>query len=113
MRKYLTIISLILVMLLVFGNISCNTTSSTATTTSTTIAGWSEGTTTPIPFTVQTVWNTFLGGSSDDRGNAIATDSNGNIYVAGDSDATWGWPQRAFSGNEDVLIAKIDNPYAD
>jgi hypothetical protein len=28
-------------------------------------------------------WHTYLGSASDDYGNAIALDTNGNIYVAG------------------------------
>ena len=42
-------------------------------------------------------WNTFLGGSGDDVGDDIAVDNSANIYVAGDSDATWGSPVRAYT----------------
>jgi len=56
-------------------------------------------------------WNTFLGGSSDDHGYSIAVDANGNVYVAGASDVTWGSPVRAFSGGggyDDAFSAKLD-----
>jgi hypothetical protein len=34
-------------------------------------------------------WNTFLGGSGNDYGGAIAVDNGSNIFVAGYSDASW------------------------
>ena len=57
------------------------------------------------------VWNTFLGGSSSDTGSGIAVDGSGNVYVAGYSQATWGTPERPFSGlgYSDVFAAKIDS----
>jgi hypothetical protein len=53
-------------------------------------------------------WNTFLGGSGDDSGTAIAVDGSGNIYVAGMSTASWGVsPVRAYSGGYDAFVAKL------
>jgi len=52
-------------------------------------------------------WNTFLGGSWNDSGAAIAVGTSGNIYVAGGSWATWGSPVRPFAGDEDAFVAKL------
>jgi hypothetical protein len=62
-------------------------------------------------------WNTFLGsgddsgqGLGDDYGNGIAVDTNGNIYVTGASDKTWGSPIRLYTGvKEDTVVAKLSN----
>ena len=53
------------------------------------------------------LWHTFLGGSDYDNGNAGTIDSYGNVYVAGDSAATWGFPARAYSSGNDSFVAKI------
>jgi hypothetical protein len=54
-------------------------------------------------------WNTFLGGSGDDRGYGIAVDGSGNVYVAGLSSSTWGSPVRAHSNGIDAFVAKLDS----
>jgi len=55
------------------------------------------------------VWNTFLGGGGDDYGWGIAADGSGNVYINGESSATWGSPVRAYTGDNDAFIAKIDS----
>ena len=54
------------------------------------------------------LWNTFLGGTGFDMGNALAVDSGGNIYIAGESTAAWGSPLHSFSGFYDAFVAKLD-----
>ena len=51
-------------------------------------------------------WHTFLGGAAWDFGGGIALDGNGNIYVTGTSQSTWGAPLMPFVGSYDVFIAK-------
>jgi hypothetical protein len=55
------------------------------------------------------LWNTFLGSASDDLGYGIVLDSSGNIYVTGESDATWGSPVNPYSGNDDAFVACMDS----
>jgi hypothetical protein len=52
-------------------------------------------------------WNTFLGGSSGDYGYGIAVDGSGNVYVVGQSGASWGSPERAYTGGADAWAAKL------
>jgi hypothetical protein len=53
-------------------------------------------------------WNTFLGGKGFDNGKGIAADRGGNVYVAGHSDSTWGFPIQPFGGGGyDGFITKL------
>ncbi len=52
-------------------------------------------------------WHTFLGGAGTDVGYGIATDTSGNIYVSGSSEATWGTPVRAYSAGRDTFVARL------
>ncbi|MEM7028059.1 MAG: SBBP repeat-containing protein [Chloroflexota bacterium] len=55
--------------------------------------------------------NTFFGGTGiDSARGGIAMDSNGDLYVAGISDATWGTPLNAYIGGNDMYVAKFDGP---
>lgn len=55
------------------------------------------------------LWNTFLGSNEDDFGYSIVSAGQGNFYVSGFSRASWGNPKRAYSGNLDVFVAKVDS----
>ena len=56
------------------------------------------------------VWNTFLGSGDEwDFGHAIAVDASGNVYVGGESSATWGSPARAYTADVDAFAAKLDS----
>ena len=55
-------------------------------------------------------WNTFLGASGvEDFGQGVAVDGSGNVYVTGNSAATWGSPVRAFTGGYDAFVAKLNS----
>ncbi len=54
-------------------------------------------------------WNTFLGGDGHQYGQGIAVDGNNNVYVAGDSSATWENPVHDYNGGiYDAFAAKLD-----
>jgi hypothetical protein len=55
-------------------------------------------------------WHTFLGGTGDDYGYALALDGNSNLYLTGKSTSTWGSsPQRVYSGLFDAFVAKLNS----
>lgn len=54
------------------------------------------------------VWNTFLGGSGADRGWSIVVDASQNVFVNGNSSATWGSPARSYTGINDASVVKLD-----
>jgi hypothetical protein len=53
-------------------------------------------------------WHTFYGSGDDELGYGIAVDGSGNVYVTGTGNATWGSPLRAYSGNSDAFLFKLD-----
>ncbi|MBI5294234.1 MAG: SBBP repeat-containing protein [Chloroflexi bacterium] len=55
------------------------------------------------------VWNTFLGGAGADYGTGIAFNSNGDAFVSGYSDDTWGTPEQSHSGVDDGFAAQLDS----
>jgi hypothetical protein len=54
------------------------------------------------------LWSTFLG-TDNAESEDIGVDSDGNIYVAGGDNATWGTPVNPYSGGWDAFAAKLDN----
>src|ERR1041384_3161814 len=66
----------------------------------------------PLVIDPTLVYSTYLGGSADDSGNSITTDSSGNVYVTGTTAST-NFPTHtpAFAtskGLEDIFVSKID-----
>ena len=59
------------------------------------------------------VWSTYLGGSGDDRANAIAVDASGNAYVTGGTTST-NFPiflplQSGNAGGQDAFVTKFSS----
>ncbi len=53
------------------------------------------------------VWNTFLGGTGYDLAYDLQLDADGNIYVVGYSEATWGAPVLPYFAGRDGFVAKL------
>jgi hypothetical protein len=91
------------------------TTSSTNFPTSNSFQGANHGISNAFVFKLNAfgalVYSTYLGGSSYDDGNAIAVDSSGDAYIAGDTHSmnfpTAHAAQAAFGGNTDAFLAKL------
>lgn len=71
-----------------------------------------------LPLTIDPIvsYSTYLGGSGDEEGNAIAVDTQGNAYIAGKTtSATFPAPGKTFHisapllpGDSDAFVAKLD-----
>jgi hypothetical protein len=61
----------------------------------------------PLVIDPTLIWNTFLGTSGGDSGNAIALDAGGNVYVAGTTSGNLGGNPN--SGSLDAFAAKLDS----
>jgi Beta-propeller repeat len=64
----------------------------------------------PDPIPVQPsepgwVWSKTFGGAGNDYANAVAVDAQGGVYVAGSSDASFGWTN---AGLDDAFLRKFD-----
>ncbi|MCW1968171.1 MAG: pre-peptidase C-terminal domain-containing protein [Anaerolineae bacterium] len=55
-------------------------------------------------------WHTFLGGADRDYANAITLSPSGDLFVAGNSNASWGNPLRPYAGGfyGDAFVARLD-----
>ena len=54
-------------------------------------------------------WNTFMGASSDDEARDITLDGDGNLYIAGSSQHSWGTPIWSHLLGSDAFTAKLTN----
>ena len=52
-------------------------------------------------------WHRFVGGANNDGCNGLTVDASGNIYVSGDSLASWGTPLQSFKGPQDGFVVKL------
>jgi hypothetical protein len=53
-------------------------------------------------------WHTFMGSTGTDRAFAVIVGGDGSVYVAGDSNATWGSPVNNHAGGVDGFAAKLN-----
>ena len=59
-------------------------------------------------------WHGFLGSASVDEYDwafSIAINSDGDIFIAGESDSSWGKPVRAHTEKTDVFVTRIDDSF--
>jgi hypothetical protein len=56
-------------------------------------------------------WNTFYGSSSDDIGNGIDIDADGNVFITGESNASWGSPLNAYNRMVESFVLKMMMAY--
>jgi len=54
-------------------------------------------------------WNTFMGSAGWDSGNGIVVDASLNVYVAGESSATWGTPLNPYAGGYDAFAVELSS----
>jgi hypothetical protein len=59
-------------------------------------------------------WHTFYGSASQDYGHGIAADGSGNVYMTGDSDATWQGdgganPLHPYNYWTDIFVLKLNS----
>jgi hypothetical protein len=54
-------------------------------------------------------WHTFMGSADDDECRDLAVDTDGNLYIAGYSKATWGTPVNPYTGGFEGFVAKLNS----
>ena len=59
-------------------------------------------------------WHTFYGSATVDRGEGIAVDGGGNVYITGESRATWqgdggASPIHPYTGDYDICVLKLNS----
>jgi hypothetical protein len=56
------------------------------------------------------LWHTFMGSSGWDEARSVAVDGDGNVYVTGTSDASWGTtPVHSHAGGDDGFAVKLNS----
>ncbi len=70
-------------------------------------------TTQPLEYTINLLWASYYGGTSEDYGYSVATDATGNVYVAGSTEsnssiATAGAHLTNQAGGSDAFLVKFD-----